>query len=332
MAEISIIIVNWNSKDYVSQCLASLALHHRRNNLEVIVVDSGSFDGCADMLAREYPDVIYIQSDENVGFSRANNLGVARSSGRLLFFLNPDTEFISDSVDALARRLTSLPDAGAVGCRLLNADRSFQASCIQCFPTVLNQLLDSAYLRERFPRSRLWGKHVPSSRLDEPFEVEALSGACILAKRECVKKIGGFSESYFMYGEDVDLCFRLSQAGYKTYHIPETSMIHYGGRSSSQAASDFSTVMMRESIYRLIAFSRGRLAANAYRFTTTLNALARLALIGPMLLLGDRIVRHGKSSLRKWLAILRWSLGLPPRIWLVGKKFNSSAPQDGGKP
>ena len=310
---LSIIIVNWNSKDYVRQCLTSLFRHCPDGDWEVIVVDGASFDGCDEMLACEFPAVTFLQSHENIGFARANNFAVRHATGRYLLFLNPDTEFIEDSVRVLLYQLAALPDAGAVGCRLLNGDRTLQTSCVQSFPTILNQALDSDFLRLRFPRSPLWGMAALHAGRREPTEVEALSGACILAKRESFERIGGFTESYFMYGEDLDLCFKLRRAGLKVFHVPETSLVHFGGASTSRAASNFSTVMTRQSVYRFMRLNRGIVAALGYRFSTMLSALARLLLIGPMMIFGDRVVRHGSNSLRKWFAILSWSLGFEPQ-------------------
>ena len=144
----------------------------------------------------------------------------------------------------------------------------------------------------------------------QPVEAEALSGACIMVKRSAFEAVGGFTESYFMYGEDLDLCYKLRQAGGKVCHVPATSLVHFGGGSTNSAASDFSTVMMRSSVHRFMRLHRGPLSAFSYRFTTALTALGRLTLIGPLRLFGDRVVRHGAGSVRKWVAILRWSLGL----------------------
>ena len=322
--QISVIIVNWNSKAYVRRCLHSLMAHSQGLAPEVVVVDSGSFDGCDQLLAREFPTAIFVQSSENIGFARANNLGARHAGGRYLLFLNPDTEFIENTVRILCDRLASLPGAGAVGCRLLNGDRTLQTSCVQSFPTVVNQILDSEYLRHRFPRSRLWGTAALCSERPEPAEVEALSGACILAKRECFESVGGFTESYFMYGEDLDFCFRLRQAGFKVFHLPETSLVHFGGGSTRRAASNSSAALMRESVFRFMRANRGMRAALAYRFSMVVTALVRVLLIGPMLLFGNRVVDHGSDSLRKWTAVLRWSLGLAPSTWAPPQKGGAS--------
>lgn len=313
-ADISIIIVNWNSKGYLHRCLTSLSLHAPSATIETIVVDGGSFDGCDQMLAREFPSVIFVQSPDNVGFARSNNLGATRATGRHLLLLNPDTEFIDDSLEKLWRQGSALPDAGAIGCRLLNRDHTLQTSCVQSFPTAVNQALDSELLRRLFPRSSLWGTAPFHARGNQPVPAEAISGACILVKREWFQQVGGFTESYFMYGEDLDLCFKLTQAGHRSYYVPGAQVVHFGGGSTGQASSNFSTVMMRVSVHKFIRNHRGPISALVYRLCLATSALVRLVLILPMLLFGNRVVSHGSSSLRKWWAILCWSLGFMPEV------------------
>lgn len=309
---VSIIIVNWNSKDYVRQCLTSLFTHCRSVNYEVIVVDGASFDGCGEMLSREFPAVKFVQSPENVGFARANNLGAQHAQGQFLLLLNPDTLFLDDALGRLLDCLKALPRAGAVGCRLLNTDRTLQTSCVQAFPTVLNQALDSEYLRRRFSGWRLWGIAALYDPRGGPAVVEAISGACILLPKTLFVSIGGFTEHYFMYGEDMDLCFKIKHSGWLVYYIPEAHLVHFGGGSTSKAASNLSTVMLHQSINRFLRLNRGLSSAIAHRAGMSMTALVRLLLILPLMLFGDRFVRHGSDSLRKWLAILRWSLGLVP--------------------
>ncbi len=309
----SIIIVNWNSRSYLHQCLQSLAAHPPSVTFEVIVVDGASFDGCGEMLAAEFPSVVFIQSNENIGFAKANNLGARHAQGRYLLLLNPDTEFTEDTITALHECAISTEDAGAIGCRLLNGDRSLQTSCVQAFPTVLNQVLDSEFLRRKFPRSALWGVSAFYAESSTPCSVEAISGACIYVKRSRYEEVGGFTEQYFMYGEDIDLCFKLTNAGFKSYYIHDTSLIHYGGASTQKAASNFATVMMRSSVCHFFAIHHGLISAFAFRLTTAISALLRLVFIMPLLVFGDQMVSHGKDSLRKWSAILGWSLGRPAR-------------------
>jgi hypothetical protein len=309
--DLSVIIVNWNSKDFVRQCLNSLYAHCERVFFEVVVVDGGSFDGCGEMLAREFPAVVFVQSEKNVGFAKANNLGARHATGRRFLFLNPDTELLEDSISILMKRLASLPNAGAVGCKLLNADRSVQTSCIQSFPTVFNQVLDSDFLRARFPRWSIWGVAPLHTGLGHPAEVEAVSGACVLVQKSVFETVGGFTEKYFMYGEDLDLCFKIRSAGYRVYYSPETTIVHHGGGSTQQSAGNFSNVMMRESVYRFLSLNRGVGSAVAYRAAMAVSSAFRLLLILILLPISrDRVVRHGTGSLQKWFSIFRWGLGL----------------------
>ena len=143
--------------------------------MEIIVVDSGSFDGCDEMLAREFSSVIFIQSKKNIGFAKANNLGASRARGRCLLFLNPDTEFFEDSIRVLMEQLRTLLQAGAVGCKLLNSDRSLQASCVQAFPTVCNQVLNSEFLRRKFPNWKMWCNAALFANPPQPMPVQVIS-------------------------------------------------------------------------------------------------------------------------------------------------------------
>lgn len=308
--DVSIIIVNWNSKSFLRTCLRSLSTHVVNLKYEIIVVDSGSFDGCDEMIDAEFPTVHFIQSLKNIGFSRANNLGALSAKGKTLLLLNPDTEIFPGTIQKLFTHLVSRPKVGAVGCRLLNTNGSTQATSILNFPTILNRTLDSDYLRKRFPNSSLWGTAALNSGTDEFFEVEAISGACILVKNACYREIGGFSETYFMYCEDIDLCYRLKIAGYAIHFIPNYSLIHHGGGSSQIAPSNFSTVNMRISCYRFLYTHRGICSAYIYRISMGLSSIVHIFSIPLLLLFGNRFVRHGPASICKWLAVLKWSVGL----------------------
>src|SRR5271165_5655937 len=141
--DLSIIIVNWKSVDFLRGCLASIFSPGSSLSLEVVVVDNASYDGCEEMLSREFPQVRFIQSRENIGFARACNLGFRNSTGRVVLFLNPDTKVLGNALSSMVDGLESQSHAGAIGCKLLNGDGSLQTSCIQSFPTILNQALDN---------------------------------------------------------------------------------------------------------------------------------------------------------------------------------------------
>lgn len=308
--DLSVIIINWNSKAYLRECLGSLRLATKGLACEVLVIDNASYDGCAAMLAAEFPEVRFIQSDQNFGFSGGNNRAAREAQGEFLLFLNPDTLVSETALKHLVEALRRLPQAGAVGARLLNSDGSLQTSCIQAYPTVLNQVLDSEWLRRRFPTSSLWGMAPLFNARTEPSPVQAISGACVMIARQVFARIGGFDERYFMYSEDLDLSFKVQAAGFNCYYVPAATVIHHGGGSSKSARNLFSVVMMRESVQRFLRFNRGWRSAWGYRLAMGTTALVRLVLILPLLLLKPRVVTHGRGSLQKWHAILRWSLGL----------------------
>lgn len=315
--DLSIIIVNWNSAAYVRQCLGSLAQFPPTRSHEIIVVDSGSFDACGEMLAREFPAAIFVQSSDNIGFASANNLGMSRAQGKYLLFLNPDTEVHGGAVDQLLQTLERHPDAGIVGARLLNADGSLQTSCVQAFPTLLNQVLDSDMLYRAWPRSSLWGIAALSDASARPKPVEVVSGACLLIKRAVFEIVNGFDQRFFMYSEDLDLCYRVKQAGFDRLYEPAATITHHGGGSSNSARSMFSVVMTRESVCRFFRLNHGPAAAFGYRATTGLAALVRLPIVTGVWLVKKMSGDKNYGAVKKWIAILRWSLGL--EAWAAKK-------------
>ena len=310
--DISVIIVNWNSANYLRKCLETIYRVPGDLLFEVVVIDNASYDGCDGMLADRYPQVKFIQSPVNLGFAGANNLAYNHSRGKTLLFLNPDTEIVGQSLQTMQRLLWEDLGAGALGCTLLNADGTLQTSCIQSFPTILNQLLDADALRRRFPQLSFWGTRPLLEHSDIPVPVEVVSGACLMVKRHVFESAGRFSTDYFMYAEDTDLCCKIRAAGFVVQYTDQATVIHHGGGSSKQRELNyFSAVVMRESLFIFLTKFRGRLYGSFYRLTTGCVALLRVAFLISFL-----AVVPGKSSraalgvsLGKWVRILRWSLG-----------------------
>jgi hypothetical protein len=308
---LSIVIVNWNSCAFLRNCLKSIYATAGDLPLEVIVVDNASYDGSKKIVDEEFPKVRFVQSDTNLGFAGANNLGFKYSSGRSLLFLNPDTEIVGTALQVMLASLKAAPDAGIIGPKLLNSDLSVQTSCIQRFPTILNQLLDCEYLRTKFPRAGIWGMRPLWERSDAAVEIDAVSGACLMVRRDAFEKVGMFSPRYFMYSEDVDLCYEVRESAWKVYFADSATVIHHGGRSSSASAErHFADVMARESIYRFLGAKRGRGYAILYRAAIAMAALSRLTLLG---LTFAPIVNNKNqacsASASRWRSILEWSLG-----------------------
>lgn len=310
--DLSIIIVNWNSKDYLKKCIASIVENAKEIPYEIIVVDSASFDGCEQMLQENYPQVNFIQSTRNLGFGRANNLGAKYAQGNVLLFLNPDTEVLNHAIEQLYRYFLELSQPGIIGCRLLNSDNTLQTSCVMPLPTILNQILDVDILYRWFPNSRFWVSAAKFEGSFSPVKVEAISGACMMIHQEVFNQVQGFSNDYFMYAEDLDLCYKTQSAGFTNYYLAGAEIVHHGGGSTQRKRSRFSEVMIPESLSYLLRKMRGSSYSRCYRLALSLAALIRLFLLlflFPLALIKKQKV-DWQDVFLKWIVILRWGLGL----------------------
>ena len=306
---LSIVIVNWRSKDHLRGCLRSVQATAADLAPQVIVVDGASFDGCGEMLASEFPEVIFIQSQENIGFGRCNNLGFSKVVSGAVLFLNPDTELKSACLQTMLAELERRPDAGILCPRILNPDGSLQTTCVRALPTPLNRAIDSTFFRRLLPNSRLWGIG-RAFRAVEPIEVEAVSGAFMLMRSEVFARVNGFCPDYFMYGEDMDLCARVEKLGLQIVFVPGAEIIHYGGVSSSQQDSEFPTENMRLGWELYMLRHHGRRVAVWYRFLQFLSAVVRISLLLPACVLGSRASRsEARASMQKWACVLSWACG-----------------------
>ena len=311
--QLSVIIVNWNSLAFLRECLRTFYRETTGLSFEIIVVDNHSPEGGIATLRGQFPDIQIIESDRNLGFAAANNLGFAHSSGETLLFLNPDTAIIGAAVSVMAEQLRALPDAGIVGARLLNSDGTMQTSCIQTFPTILNQLLDIEFLRVRWPACSLWNIAPLYSRETKPSPVEVISGACMMMKRTVFERAGKFSEDYFMYAEDLDLSYKVMRLGLRNYYVGDAEVVHYGGGSSSQkSVSQWSTTMKLRAVEKFCSKTHGRLYGLCYRGAMGGAAIGRLLAIGLCRLFGSLVANRKalESAWSKWAAVLRWSVGM----------------------
>ncbi len=310
--DLSIIIVNWKSVRYLEKCLETV--YHEAGTLaiEVIVIDNASYDGSDAMIGSRFPQVRFIQSAGNLGFAGANNVAYRVSVGKTLLFLNPDTEIIGRALLTMHRLLWENPKAGIIGCTLLNTDGTVQTSCVQAFPTIVNQAVNAEMLRHSFPLLRLWGNRALFERNYSPASVEVVSGACLMIKRAAFERVGLFSTEYFMYAEDADLCSKVRNLGFAVLYTKDASVVHHGGGCSRQSETNyFSDVVICESIFRLMAKFNGKVYGLLYRAVMAGVALARIFLIFCL-----RAVRRKERARRvlgialgKWIKILRWSLG-----------------------
>lgn len=315
MKELSIILVNWNCISYTEQCLASIRDTVGNLDVEVIVIDNHSADAPCATLNEQFPWITLLLSDENLGFGRANNLAVKHSTGEYLLFLNPDTLVLGDALSQMLLALKSMPKGGAIGCKLLNPDGTLQSTCVQPFPTIANQLLALGWLQRRWPTLPLWGRQ--AAYANEPgkvFEVDFVSGAAILIRRDIFLKVEGFNPDYFMFAEETELCLEIHAAGYSVGHTGDAQIIHFGGQSTKTREDSFASVMMRDSVYRFFKRNRGATYAVAYRLVLLLSAACRVMVLGGLLpvviLLRNQSLKLDVTrALGKWLDIAHWAVG-----------------------
>ncbi len=241
MCEFSIIIVNYNVKDFLRQALLSVRRAVSGLTAEIIVVDNASEDGSAETVRAEFPEVRIIENIENLGFAVANNQALRVASGRFIVLLNPDTVVQENTFSAIHDFLCSNEgkNAGMVGCKILNPDGTLQLACRRSFPTPWVAFTRLSGLSKLFPKSRIFGKY-NLTYLDENAltEVEAISGSFMAVRREALDRIGFLDETFFMYGEDLDWCFRMRAAGWKIFYLPQTQIIHFKGESSKRSNLD----------------------------------------------------------------------------------------------
>lgn len=309
--ELSIIIVNWRSTEFLRKCLATIYEQTKSVRFEIIVVDNASFDGSAEMIRREFPCVRFIQASENLGFAKANNLAFASAKGQNILFLNPDTEILDRAIDKLVNGMATTPAAGIMGAKLLNSDGSLQTSCVQSFPTILNRAVDAEYLRRVFPKSSFWGTRALYENRPSPVPVEIVSGACLLIRRAIFERIGQFSCDYFMYAEDVELCFKAKSALCGVFYLASAQIVHHGGQSSGKQEGPFAAIMNRKSLHTFMKVTRGQHYASAYRCATAAVAICRIILLGSVvaMTLGSFKRESLSGALEKWSAVLRWAIG-----------------------
>ncbi len=237
--DLSIIIVNYNVKEFIQNLLHSIAKAARNIQYETIIVDNASNDGSVEFLKEKYPEVKLIANKENLGFSKANNLGLKIAKGKYFLLLNPDTLLREDTLQKMIEFFKTVPDAGMAGCKILNPDGSLQLACRRSFPGPWTSFCKVTGLSTLFPKSKIFARY-NLTYLDEnqTYEVDAISGSFMMLKKEVFDNIGGLDEDFFMYGEDLDLCYRVQKSGYKVYYVHSTQIIHYKGESTKRSSID----------------------------------------------------------------------------------------------
>jgi len=268
---LSIVIVSWNTTRLLENCLASILANPPTSPFETWVVDNASTDDSPRVVREKFPQVHLVENRENVGFARANNQAIPRCAGKYVLLLNPDTLVTSGALQALVDFLDEHPEAGAAGARILNPDGSLQISS-HPRPTVPRELWRLFHLDSFSP----YAEYPPTKwEMNQKQEVDLLMGACLLLRKKVLDQVGFLDEDYFMYSEEVDLCYRIQRAGWRLFWVPQAEVVHFGGQSTQQAP-----IAMFLNLYhgKIIYFRKhyGWPAAQIYKLILMVAALSRL--------------------------------------------------------
>ncbi|MCB0641990.1 MAG: glycosyltransferase, partial [Phaeodactylibacter sp.] len=237
---LSVIIVNYNVKYFLEQALLSVRKASVQLPVEVYVVDNNSVDDSVQMVREKFPEVQLIENKENTGFSVANNQAIRIASGKYVLLLNPDTVVKEDTFEKCLAFMEAHPEAGALGVKMIDGSGNFLPESKRGFPTPFVAFCKTFGLSRLFPKSRLFNRyHLGFLDMDENHEVDVLSGAFMLMRMEALDKVGLLDETFFMYGEDIDLSYRITLGGYKNYYFSDTTIIHYKGESTKRGSLNY---------------------------------------------------------------------------------------------
>lgn len=270
---LTICIVSWNTRDLLEKCLESIDDCRQREICEICVVDNASGDGSTEMLRTRFPDIRLIEGSINYGFAKANNMAIRRTTGRYILLLNPDTEVQAGTLEAMLGFLAEHPNAGAVGPMLVGPGGTMQASASPA-PNLIREISSMFHLGDILSPATY---DMISWELRKVREVDVLQGACLMLRREAIEQVGLLDEDYFMYSEEVDLCYRLRKAGWGINWLPEARVVHHGGQSSKQVPIESFLHLYRGKI-TYFRKHHGVAAAIVYKLILATASMARLIL------------------------------------------------------
>lgn len=237
--DLTIIIVAWNVRHYVEQCLDSVFKGTNGITFEVIYVDNGSTDGTVEWVKNKYPEVIIIQNSQNLGFIKSNNQAIRIARGRYVLLLNSDTIVLDNAVAKAVKFADSNPSAAVIGCKVLNPDKSLQRSCFM-HVSLLNLFLAATYLYKLFPKSRFFGRErMTWWNFEKSRQVDVVVGCFSLVRKTAIEQVGLMDEYFFVYGDDIDWCYRFKQSGWHVMYTPDPQIIHYGGQTTKVLSNPF---------------------------------------------------------------------------------------------
>lgn len=307
--DLSIIIVSYNTCSLIVKCIESIYKFAENLLIQIIVSDNASSDDTVETIEKKFPEVFILQNGRNIGFGAANNRAINYCKGRFVLFLNPDIILLEPSFKRMLEFLDKTPDAGIVGCKLINPDGSIQKSFHKFFPTLINRFLESIYFEKLMDKCSSY-----QTKTDDIMNVAAIVGACMLLKEELLRKVGGFDELFFMYCEDIDVCYRVRQMGYDIYYLGNIVMLHYLGASAKKnRQSYFTKVLTKESVYQFFKKHHGKVKAILYRILMIIGATTRLLILLPLVFFRKILpIAPGINyyhSILKYTKVISWGLG-----------------------
>jgi GT2 family glycosyltransferase len=305
--KISVVIVSWNAKSFLLECLASVMRQSRPDDLEVIVVDNASSDGSPQAVSEGYPTVQLIANDGNYGFAKANNIGIRASRGEYLFLINSDVVVSDGCFDKSIEYMDQHPEVGMLGPKILGVDGKVQRSCMG-YPSLWNTLCRALALDSLFPRSRLFGSHLLTYwNHDDTRPVDVINGCFWVLRRSAMEQVGLLDERFFFYGEDVDWCRRFNLKGRKVVFFSEAEALHYGGASSANAPVKY-VIEMQRANYQYWLKHHSRAAAYTFLLITLLHHALRVAAevaVYPL----RRTTIASKYKINRGIAAIKWIVG-----------------------
>ena len=241
--KLSIVIPTYNAHEWIQGCLDSIALHHPCAEYEIIAVDDASSDDTIAIVRQQFPTVRVFSNEKNVGFGKTVNVGLKMATGEYLLVLNNDTWMHAGALDGMTAYLDAHPEVGIVGPKVLNGDGTLQQQCRRRIPTPTAALLYFTGIARLFPRSpRVAGYLMTDADENQTIEVDSVLGACLMVRREVVEAIHGFDPEYFLYGEDMDFCWRAKLAGWKVMYVPTAVITHFGGQGGTGKKKLYATI------------------------------------------------------------------------------------------
>jgi GT2 family glycosyltransferase len=307
---VSILIVSWNTREVLRDCLRTVYEQTKKVPFEVIVVDNASEDGSMEMVRTAFPQAVLLANATNRGFAAANNQGIEVAQGRHVLLLNSDTLVLDGAIDKMVAFAEEHPEAAAVACRVLNADKTWQPTSFM-FPSTLNLLIGALYLNKLFPRNRFFGRERMTWWDGQDVRaVDVVAGCFLLVRREIIRQVGVLDEGYFMYGEESDWCYRFHKAGWKVLYAPVADIVHLGGASTARSKGPM-CLQLRASTLLFLRKHGGGASYLAACLFVSLFFLLRLPLWLAKALLAGRAGSEDWETVRTyaagcWRALYGW--------------------------